>query len=468
MNHSATRNVLGRKRVPVALVFFMATFSLANVHPQQNPASGETRLEVSENGIIENRTEKVSEEDVLRIQSLNAESLEEYGDFSIPGSDEDLDSLFEGDGDLENSVTTATSETVKIDEKGKAVNFSGELKAELGGYVWLYPWEKTRPLATFRNVLKFTARPFTDFFITGSLLTDFPDMDIGIYELYFGYTIFDLVDISAGKRDVSWSLSRMLDTDILDDKKESPDSLIYDQDQVIEEVFNVRNRSTDDGRFTVSVNIPIFSYASIQGVAQYDNSTLKKGMEDKNVSLGNVSAAGKIEGSIGKFSLAFFAKRWAVDDNLDPALGLEFVSTVFGKNSNFFIQGLAHIAPSSYVNRGKISAGIYKYWENPVMLGLAFEYQTIWDEDYGSIEKWQRWQHFFAAQVAWSHFIFNKKWTFGVEWFHDCRENYGTIFPVMRIENVIRYTDFRMAAPIYYGTTKKYGLIFELILNLKY
>ncbi len=466
MNHIATRNFFWRENLPVVFVFFMATFSLANLHSQQNSPLGETHLEVSDNGIIENRTERVPEEDVLRIQSLNEESMAEYGGFSVPGNDEDLDLLFEGDGDLEDSIATATTETVKVDEKGKAVSFSGELKAELGGYVWLKPWEKTRPLATFRNVLKFTGRPFTDFFVTGSLLTDFPKMDIGVYELYFGYTIFGLVDVSAGKRDISWSLSRMLDTDILDDRKEKNDSLIYDQDQVLEEVFNVKNRSTDDGRFTVSVNVPIFSYASIQGVAQYVG--LENDVLDDKVSLANVSVAGKIEGSIGKFSLAFFAKRWEVDANLDPALGLEFVSTALGKNSNLFIQGLAHVTPSNYVNRGKISAGIYKYWENPVMLGLAFEYQSIWDEDDVSIEKWQQWQHFFAAQVAWSHFILDKKWTFGVEWFHDCRENYGTIFPVMRIENIIRYTDFRMAAPIYYGSTKKYGLIFELILNLKY
>ncbi len=468
MRTEMSKSLLRREKLPVVFVFFMATFSIANLHSQQNSASGETHMEVSENGIIESRMERVSEEDVLRIQSLNEESLAEYGDLSVPDSDEDFDSLFEGDGDLEDGVLTATTETVKIDEKDKAVSFSGELKAELGGYVWLKPWEKTRPLATFRNVLKFTGRPFTDFFVTGSLLTDFPAMDIGIYELYFGYTIFGLIDVSAGKRDISWSLSRMLDTDILDDRKEKDESIIYDQDQVIEEIFNVKNRSTDDGCFTVSANVPIFSYASIQGVAQYDNKDFKNDIDGKNVSLGNISVAGKIEGSIGKFSLAFFAKRWANDANLDPALGLEFVSTALGKNSNFFIQGLAHITPSNYVNRGKISAGVYKYWENPVMLGLAFEYQTIWDEDYGSIEKWQQWQHFFAAQVAWSHFILNKKWTFGVEWFHDCRENYGTIFPVMRIENIIRYTDFRMAAPIYYGTTKKYGLIFELILNLKY
>lgn len=256
----------------------------------------------------------------------------------------------------------------------------------------------------------------------------------------------------------------MLDTNILDDKKEISVSQIYGQDQVLEEVFNVRNRSTDDARFTVSLNIPIFSYASIQGVAQYMGGDVL----DDNVLLENISVAGKIEGSVGKFSLAFFAKRWEVDGNLAPALGLEFVSTALGKNSNLFIQGLAHVTPSKYVNRGKISTGIYKYWESPVMLGLAFEYQTIWDENEVSIEKWQQWQHFFAAQVAWSHFILDKKWTFGVEWFHDCRQNYGTIFPVMRIENIIRYTDFRMAAPIYYGSTKKYGLIFELILNLKY
>lgn len=102
------------------------------------------------------------------------------------------------------------------------------------------------------------------------------------------------------------------------------------------------------------------------------------------------------------------------------------------------------------------------------MLGVAFEYQGIWDNAYSSMEKFGQWQHYFAAQVAWSHFIFGKKWTFGCEWFHDCRQEYGTVLPVIRVENIIKYTDLRFAFPIYYGTQKKYGIIFEVILDLDY
>lgn len=465
-----------------------------------SPSSSATVI--SDNGIILSVpvTEKVDDEDVKRIEILDEEEAEEYersredsfseGEIS-EGESDDIDALFGDSEDIETPLSTVTTEIVKVDAKDKAITFNGSLKAELGGYIWLDPLEKTKPLASFRNVLGFTGRPSPDFFVTGSLLMDFQDMkdgqemDIGLYELYFNYTLFGLADVAAGMRDISWSLSRMLDTNILDDegyfdyKDGKPFPIEIGQDEILQEIFIKRDRTTSDSKFTLSVNIPIFSYASIQGIAQYHPLT-------SEFSNHNLSVAGKVEGLIGKISLAFLAMKWPNNNikpdgksgdtvvvttpNPNPVVGFETVSTVFGKNSNMFVQGLFHLdgESESKLSRMRFSSGVYKYWENPLMLGVAFEYQGIWDNAYSSMEKFGQWQHYFAAQVAWSHFIFGKKWTFGCEWFHDCRQEYGTVLPVIRVENIIKYTDLRFAFPIYYGTQKKYGIIFEVILDLDY
>lgn len=491
-----------RRTGALATVFLFSSFFGVLAFAQsaeEASSSASSATVISTNGIILSVpvTERVDDEDVKRIEILDEEEAEEYersleGGFSeeeiAEGESDDIDALFGDSEDIEGSVSTATTEIVKVDAKDKAITFSGSLKAELGGYIWLDPLEKTKPLASFRNVLGFTGRPAPDFFVTGSLLMDFQDMkdgqemDIGLYELYFDYTLFGLVDVAAGMRDVSWSLSRMLDTNILDDegyfdyKDGKPLPIEIGQDEILQEIFIKRDRTTSDSKFTLSVNIPIFSYASIQGIAQYYPLT-------SDFSNHNLSVAGKVEGSIGKFSVAVLAMKWPNNNikpdgnsgaittpNPNPAVGFEAVTTIFGKNSNMFVQGLFHLdgESESKLNRMRFSSGIYKYWENPLMLGIAFEYQGMWDNAYSSIEKFGQWQHYFAAQVAWSHFILGKKWTFGCEWFHDCRQEYGTVLPVIRVENIIKYTDLRFAFPIYYGTQKKYGMIFEVILNLDY
>ena len=117
------------------------------------------------------------------------------------------------------------------------------------------------------------------------------------------------------------------------------------------------------------------------------------------------------------------------------------------------------------------------------MLGASFEYQFIWDKsDYNPAENegikhslfnHKNYQHLFAAELFWSHFILTKKWTFGCKWYHDTwGENgggqYGIVTPGLTIENILPYLDFKTTAPIYYGSQEKYGLVFELVLNLHY
>ncbi|MBO7123948.1 MAG: hypothetical protein J6V90_11800 [Treponema sp.] len=425
---------------------------------------------VTNNGII---MERVADEDVQQAERLNeeaeiedkekrkrlAEISEEEED--VEESD-DIDELFgdEAEGDTDQAVSTPTTEIVKVDVKNKPVEFSGELNAELGGYVWFQPWEKTKPLASFNNILKFIGRPRSDFYVYGSFLTQFPQMDFGVYELYFDYTLFGAADISAGKRDISWGLSRMLTTNIIDEKC----SVITSEDAA-----NRPKRKTTDSKFTLIATVPFLSYCSIKGLAQYESNSVEDAMADY------VSVAGKFEVSFGKFSASVLGKRWAKADanGYDPCIGGEIISTILGQNSNMFVQGLAHFSPSSNaLTRAKWTTGIYKYFENPVMLGLSFEYQGIWGleerSDGSSIGQFKGVQHLFAAEIGWSRFIFTKKWTFGCKWFHDTRNDYGTVFPVIVIEEILPHLDFKTSAPIYYGSQKKYGFVFELVLNLKY
>jgi len=478
-NCSITRRVF-------ALAFFFSFFLLF---------AGQdffAQTSVSQTGII---MERVADEDVREVERLNNEAEAEdeaerqrlaaqQNETEDIEDDNSIDELFgdDAEGDTEHAVSTPTTEIVKIDAKNKPIEFSGSLKAELGAYIYAYPFSESKPVATFSNTLKFIGRPATDFFVYGSLLTAFPKMDFGIYELYFNYTMFGRADLCAGKKDISWSLSRMLNTNIIDDKT----SVIRNNDP--EKKKEKEQRTTSDSKFTVSLNVPFLSYFSLQTVAQYETDTVT------GISIGEyISCAAKIEGTIKNISVAFLGKRWATADEYqyDPCVGMEVVSTVLGKKSNMFAQGLVHFADYG-VSRVKWTTGIYKYFEAPLMLGLALEYQGVWGKrrissvDLHSqldatqketektasvseeVSQYKGFQHLFAAQIGWGHWIGGKKWTFGLDWFHDVRGEYGSITPGIQIANIIKYTDLKLAVPIYYGTQRKYGVVFEVILNLDY
>lgn len=274
----------------------------------------------------------------------------------------------------------------------------------------------------------------------------------------------------------------MLNTNIIDEKT----SVIVNNDP--EKKKEREQRTTNDSKFSVSLNVPFLSYFSLQTVAQYETNTIT------GISIGDyISCAGKIEGTIKNVSIAVLGKRWASADEYqyDPCVGMEVVSTALGKNSNMFAQGLVHFADYG-VSRVKWTTGIYKYFEAPMMLGLAFEYQGVWGKrrissidlhsqlddtqtEYAKtasvseeVSQYKGFQHLFAAQIGWGHWIGDKKWTFGLDWFHDVRGEYGSITPGIQINSLIKYTDLKLAVPFYYGNQRKYGVVFEVILNLDY
>ncbi len=195
------------RRATAPAFFFSVLFALGAFGARELGA----QTYVTNNGII---MERVAEEDVREVERLNEESEAEdererarlaelraageaEGDSEQEATEDieeadAIDELFgdDSEGDTETAVTTPTTEIVKIDKKDKPVEFSGDLSAELGGYFYLYPWKKSKPFATFSNTLKFVGRPRNDFYVYGSFVTSFPEMDFGVYELYFDYTLF--------------------------------------------------------------------------------------------------------------------------------------------------------------------------------------------------------------------------------------------------------------------------------------
>ena len=466
MNKSFERSNIRRD---FALAFFFSVFLLIGT----NGIFAQTS--VSQTGII---MERVADDDVKEAERLNVEAhaedeaerqkLVEQDLLSEAEDDSSIDELFgeDSEGDTDTAVSTPTTEIVKVDVKDKPVEFGGNLSAELGAYAYIYPWKKTTPLATFNNILKFTGRPRTDFYVYGSFLTAFPEMDFGIYELYFDYTLFGLADISAGKRDISWGHSRLLDTNIIDDEC----SVI-----TAENAIRKKDRTTKDSKFSFYSVIPFLSYGSFQGLAQYESNVTHDDMAEY------VSLAGRVEGNFGKFSIAALGKRWASADanKYEPCIGFEVLSTIFGNNSNIFVQGLAHINQGNKkIGRARLSAGVYKYFETPIRIGFSLEYQLIWGDeqksnDSGNVGQYEGFQHLFAAEFVWRHTIANRTWNFGCKWFHDTRgENnagaYGTVTPGIQISEILPHLDFKMAVPIYYGSQESYSIVFEVILNLKY
>ncbi len=487
---------LGRGVVP-ALFFFMS--------PLGAGLFAETY--VTPNGII---MERVSEEDCLQQERLDDEADAENkiaaeNRSSLAGentssdenslTDGDIDALFDDENqDSESAIHTPSSEIVKVDPKNKPVTFYGSLKAELGAYLWFNPWQSVKPLASFRNILGFTGRPSQNFYITGSLLTDFPKMDIGLYELYFDYTMFGKSDLRVGKYDIQWKGTRLLDSDILDDKTKDWNATGISVSDYEEDKLSEKQRSSADSQFVVDLKIPFLSIFTVEGVLQYINNGKDyysgSSLNPDNFSQDWISAAAKLEGVFGPFSVSLFTRKWAVgtyDESVtdsegksncsgdgigSPAFGTEIVSTVLGNNSNIFLQGLAFYnreSTNGLFNRSRLTAGVYKYWEAPLRLGVCFEYQFWYNDDPSwAGDSYNHIQHYIAAQIGWSRTFFGKKATFGLDWFHNLRGDWGTFTPVVKIDDVLKFVSFRVAMPVYYGTTNKVGLLMEAVMKLDY
>lgn len=400
---------------------------------------------------------------------VNSESSVEEQEFELE-ADDYFDDLFNDTEDVDPIITEPVNISSNSDNK-RGIVWVGDLESKLGGYIWFHP-RSQEPGAVFNNKLGFMSNTSDGWFhMEGSLLVQFPKMQVGLYELFFNYMPYQRFTISAGKRDVQWGFSSLMDTNILDDKS--------NRKLEAEEVIQKKDRTVDDSKFTVMVTVPFPPYITVTGLAFYENYTNLSYYETWNVSPNDLSYCGKLETKIGFVAFNVFGRSWAYHDQyqLDPALGFELEATPVDSDlvkSNFYSQGVFHFGtdPSDpKLSRAKATVGYAQYVKDPWRVGARFEYQYIFiDDDKKDTESRLRHEHYFASELAWKHFLGDTGIDMGVacKVFHDFAEEYGTIVPGVQFDNFMRYASFKIGLPVYYGTINKVGLVAELTLKVKY
>lgn len=382
----------------------------------------------------------------------------------------DIDSLFENAEDV-GAVKAPPPKTPENNkESKKGISLAGVIDAKVGGYFYFYPRAQS-PGATFQNKLGFVANTNDNWFhVEGSLLTEFPAMKIDIYELFFNYMPYGACTISAGKRKLEWGFDSMLDTNVLDDERDT----IVDPEKILDkDIYNIEN-----SLFNVQLIVPFPPYITITGLVFY-----KKYLNSKNIEPNDLAYAGKFEGKLGNYAMNIYAKSWAFNDSkaYDPVVGLEFEGTPFEGDhvrSHFNTQYSMHfnsVDGNATWTRIKGHASFFIYIKDPVRLGARMEYQIAYDRFIKDKEKNTNdtLNQYIAGELGWKHWIGNTGRDLGlaVKVFHDFRQEYGVLTPGIQVENIIKYADFKVAFPIYYGNKNfapKYGVVAELILHVSY
>ena len=181
-------------------------------------------------------------------EKINSEELNE----EITDEFEDIDDIFSQSEDTDQPIEQAKTDTEKteIPSEKRGIVLSGDLMARLGGAIY-YPAEAS-PGAVFESKVSFTSKP-TDFFsFKGTILVKFPEMELGLYELYMNYTLWDVAYLMVGKKELTWGNGRIFDTNILDDRSDDifdPEELLYD-----------KKMKMQNSKFAVSLDIPFSSF----------------------------------------------------------------------------------------------------------------------------------------------------------------------------------------------------------------
>lgn len=385
---------------------------------------------------------------------------------------DDFDSIFDESSDFTFETTPAEKEESEKKSLSNGIVLSGNLEAVLGGYVWLDPVD-FQPGAIFESILSFSSRPTSNFSIKGSVLCSFPKMEIGLYELYFSYFLFNSAYVIAGKKNISWGYSKIFDTNILDDKN---DDVLDPQ-----ELLTYETKDIDDSRFTISVSIPFsyFNFTALLFYNNYGNKNDESSWDVSNISNADLSYALNLEANISNFSVGLFGRMWAINDNYryDPALGIDFN---FQFNElHFYTQYVLHTlydeSNEKFIYpRMKGTASVWWITRDIADLGFILEYQVIADEnnyidgsfvDNGLSSYLVK--HYLAFEGAWGN-IFDSKITLGLKFFHDFYEEYGTVIPGIKIRNFIPNTDIDFGFPLYYGSKNDKGLAFQIKLNVDF
>lgn len=395
---------------------------------------------------------------------LEIESELEAG---IPDEMDDLDDIFSTPEDTTPIITEPEPQKDEIPQSRRGIVFSGNLNARLGGEIY-YPIEESQPGAVFESKLGFSARPTDYFSIKGTILVKFPEMELGLYELYMNYNFWNFAYVMAGKKELTWGNSKIFDTNILDDESNyeyNPEDLLLN-----------KTTKMKNSKFAIQVDVPVWKF-NLEGLVYYEQ--FEKSTElDPQASIGNLCYAAKLDANLRNCAFDVFWKTWAdKDPNRYPQ--------AIGCDLNFQL-GELHIYGQYFTHlqelNGKIqnprSKGTASLWwatRDKANLGFVLEYQIVYDW-YGldnpnpEAEDWDSSKYikqYLAFQGVWAR-IGGSRFTAAVKYFHDFYEQYGTVIPGIKIHDIVPSADLDIGIPVYYGSKQKVGIAVQVTLNLDY
>lgn len=411
-------------------------------------------------------SEEETSGDAELVLSLNDTSEEQGSDLAESFTFEDLDDIFENSTDTDAIVVEQPVNT-DVEEK-RGIIFTGNLYTVLGGYIYFDPF-KMNPGVKFDSKISFSSRPSDYFSIHGTLLASFPEMQVGLYELYINYSLWDFAYLMAGKKELTWGNARIFDTNILDDSNDytyDPEKLLYD------DVIDI-----EKSKFSVMLSVPIKNF-NVVGIADYKNfsgAEIDVSNPDIDKIMGDLSYSAMVEGTLKNISFDVFYKWWANNDpnRFDPAVGLDANFQLV--DFHFYGQYVAHLRQdennSIFCPRMKTTGSVWWATKEKVKLGFILEYQMIFEcFDYKNnvyLDSDDYFKHYLAFEGVWAR-INGTPFTVAVKYFHDFHEGYGTIVPGVKIHDILPYCDFDIGIPIYYGSQQKVGIAVQAKLDVDF
>lgn len=334
---------------------------------------------------------------------------------------DDFDSLFaEAEDVVVEEQTTVPTPTGTA--KSQSIKFTGFLDTDVGFGFSISPDDYFKPLGyfAFENYTYMNARASDIFGIRATLKTQFPQFAISLHEIYFDYLLLDFLYIQAGKRDITWGNTELIEHNILSDS------------------INGTSIGFSFNLFNTNFSGIVMSQVNWGGGISPEFS--------------NLSIAGSIEKVFGNLQLNLFGRKWATEDSnhKNPVIGLESKINLWG--FDLYNQTISHIKfdfenfSNTTLDKLYFTLGLMKDWENP-RIGFIIEYEWIfYDKNLHSDKKDSHKIHFKGLVSR----LFKSTSKIGLEFEHDFVENKGIITPGY-IYYALAHTDVKVGIPITYS-----------------
>ncbi len=334
---------------------------------------------------------------------------------------DDFDSLFaEAEDVVVEEQTTVPTPTGTA--KSQSIKFTGFLDTDVGFGFSISPDDYFKPLGyfAFENYTYMYARASDIFGIRATLKTQFPQFAISLHEIYFDYLLLDFLYIQAGKRDITWGNTELIEHNILSDS------------------INGTSIGFSFNLFNTNFSGIVMSQVNWGGGISPEFS--------------NLSIAGSIEKVFGNLQLNLFGRKWATEDSnhKNPVIGLESKINLWG--FDLYNQTISHIKfdfenfSNTTLDKLYFTLGLMKDWENP-RIGFIIEYEWIfYDKNLHSDKKDSHKIHFKGLVSR----LFKSTSKIGLEFEHDFVENKGIITPGY-IYYALAHTDVKVGIPITYS-----------------